>query len=303
VQSCKIFHREVAAGCPQKANPAIFPNTVANAGAGLAAINLRVRGPNIAVSIGQASGLAAICQAFELVRSGAADLMIAGGTDELEPGLFEAFAASKLVAPYLRNGNGFGTVELSCPFDKRRSGMVIGEGAAFAVLENLDSALARSARIYGEIAGYHVCADRPIYLGWDPSGEGLLRSMQTAMDMGGLSKDDIGYVAAASMSHPLHDKIEARALNSLFGSRGVPVSALSSIVGMSAVTGPLALSATLLGMSEGFLPSGINYEHPDPECDLDVVHDAPRPARPGAVLVNSASLGGTNVTLTLRRYL
>ncbi|HXE10983.1 MAG TPA: beta-ketoacyl-[acyl-carrier-protein] synthase family protein [Bryobacteraceae bacterium] len=299
VQSCKIFHREVAAGCPQKANPAVFPNTVVNAGAGLAAINLRLRGPNIALSIGQASGLAAMCQAFELVRSGAVDFMIAGGTDELESGLFEAFAASKLVAPYLRNRNGFGPVELSCPFDERRSGMVLGEGAVFAVLESLDSALARNARIYGEIAGYHVCADRPVHLGWDPSGEGMLRSMQTAMDMGGLAKDDIGYVAAAAMSHPLHDKIEARALNELFGPRGVPVSALSSMVGMSAVTGPLALSATLLGMSEGFLPSGINYEHPDPECDLDIVHGGLRSVRSDAVLINSASLGGTNVTLAV----
>jgi 3-oxoacyl-(acyl-carrier-protein) synthase len=123
--------------------------------------------------------------------------------------------------------------------------------------------------------------------------------MQTAMDMAGLSKDDIGYVAGAAMSHPLHDKIEARALNDLFGSHAIPVSALSSTVGMSAVTGPLALSATLLGIGEGFLPSGINYEHPDPECELDVVHGAPRAGRPEAILINSASLGGTNVTIAL----
>ena len=127
--------------------------------------------------------------------------------------------------------------------------------------------------------------------------------MQTAMDMGGLAKNDIGYVAAAAMSHPLHDRIEARALNELFGPRGVPVSALSSMVGMSAVTAPLALSATLLGMGEGFLPSGINYEHPDPECELDVVHGTPRTGRPNAVLINSASLGGTNATLALRHYI
>ena len=295
VQSCKVFHREVALNCPQKANPAIFPNTVVNAGAGLAAINLRVRGPNVAMSIGQASGLAAVCQGYELIRSGAADVIIAGGAEELEPYLWEGFAATRLIAPYQ------GGWELSCPFDQRRSGMVLGEGASFVVLESAESAEARGARVYGELRGYHSCADRPVDKGWDPSGEGMVRAMRSALSMADMEPSEIGYVGAAAMSHPQHDAIEACALGDVFGARGVPVGALSSMVGVSAATGPMVLGAALLGMNSGFLPAGINYERPDAACDLDVVADEIRPATIKAVMVNAASLRGTNVSILASR--
>jgi 3-oxoacyl-[acyl-carrier-protein] synthase II len=295
VQSCKIFHREVALDCPQKANPAIFPNTVVNAGAGLAAINLRVRGPNVAMSLGQASGLAAVAYGYELIKSGAADVIIAGGVEELEPYLWESFAATRLVAPYQ------GGWELSCPFDQRRSGMVLGEGASFLVLESAESAEARGARVYGELRGYHNCADRPLEKGWDPSGEGMERAMRTALSMAELEPSDIGYVGAAAMSHPQHDAIEARAIGNVFGPRGVPVGALSSLVGVSAATGPMILAASLLGMNSGFLPAGINYERPDPACNLDVVAGEIRPGTMKAVMVNSASLRGSNVSVVAAR--
>jgi 3-oxoacyl-[acyl-carrier-protein] synthase II len=295
VQSSKVFHREVALHCPQKANPAVFPNTVVNAGAGLAAINLRIRGPNVAMSLGQASGLAAVAYGYELIKSGAADVIIAGGAEELEPYLWEGFAATRLIAPYQ------GGWELSCPFDERRSGMVLGEGASFLVLESAESAEARGARVYGELRGYHNCADRPVEKGWDPSGEGMVRAMRTALSMAGMEPSEIGYVGAAAMSHPLHDAIEARAIGNVFGPRGVPVGALSSMVGVSAATGPTILAASLLGMNSGFLPAGINYERPDAACDLDVVAGEIRSATIKAVMVNSASLRGSNVSVVAAR--
>jgi 3-oxoacyl-[acyl-carrier-protein] synthase II len=295
VQSCKVFHKEVALDCPQKANPAIFPNTVVNAGAGLAAINLRVRGPNVAMSLGQASGLAAVAYGYELIRTGAADVIIAGGAEELEAYLLNSFAATRLSAPYL------GKWELSCPFDERHSGMVLGEGASFLVLESAESAAARGARVYGELRGYHCCADRPIQQGWDPSGEGVARAMQTALSMAGMEPSTVGYLGAGAMSDPRHDAIEARAIEKVFGHRGVPVGALSSMVGMSAATGPMILGAALLGMNQGFLPAGINYERPDAACDLDVVAGKIRPAAIQAVMVNAASLRGSNVSIVAGR--
>jgi 3-oxoacyl-[acyl-carrier-protein] synthase II len=306
VHSCKTFHREVALQCPQKVNPALFPNTVLNAGVGLAAINLRVRGPNIALSIGQASGLSAVCQGYELVRTGAADMMIAGGVEELEPSLFEAFAVARRISPYVRNRfssnnpfshNGDHPHEISCPFDRRRTGMVLGEGAGFVVLESLESALSRSARIYAEMTGYHSCADRPVEAGWDPSGEGVERAMSTALEMASLPPSAIGYVGAAAMSHPTHDAIEARAIDRLFGNHGVPVSALSSLVGVSAATGPFTIGAALLGMGCDFLPAGVNFVDRDPQCDLDLVSGNPRGGHFSATLINSASLCGTNVSV------
>ena len=295
VQSCKVFHKEVALDCPQKANPAIFPNTVVNAGAGLAAINLRVRGPNVAMSLGQASGLAAVAYGYELIRTGAADVIIAGGAEELEAYLLNSFAATRLSAPYL------GKWELSCPFDERHSGMVLGEGASFLVLESAESAAARGARVYGELRGYHCCADRPIQQGWDPSGEGVARAMQTALSMAGMEPSTVGYLGAGAMSDPRHDAIEARAIEKVFGHRGVPVGALSSMVGVSAATGPMILGAALLGMNQGFLPAGINYERPDAACDLDVVAGKIRPAAIQAVMVNAASLRGSNVSIVAGR--
>ena len=295
----RTFVRELVGGCPQKANPALFPNTVVNAGVGLAAINLRARGPNVALSVGAASGLVALCHAYELVRSGAADIIAAGGTDEVELTVFEAYAAAKRIAPYLAtNGH---RDEISCPFDMRRGGMILGEGAVFLTLESLESATARGAKIYAEVTGYHTCADRPVELGWDPSGEGMQRAMTTALNMASRDAASIGYVAAAAMSHPLHDAIEARALTGLFGSKGVPVAAMSSLLGSSSVTAPAALCAALIGMQSDFLPAGANYLSPDPECDLDVVHGEPRSQRFDAAVINAASLCGANASIVIER--
>jgi len=295
VQSCSLFHHEVAMDTPQKANPALFPNTVVNAGAGLASINLRVRGPNVAVSIGQASGMAAIAYGYELVRSGRADIIIAGGAEELDTALLEALAAARLCAPYQ------GTMQVSAPFDTRRSGLVPAEGAGFIVLESLASAQRRNAKVYAELAGYHICADRPVRAGWDPEGEGMERAMRTALSFAGIDAAQIGYLGAAAMSHPRHDLIEARAIERVFPGKSVPVGALTSLFGVSAATGPLTLAATLLGMRENFLPGGAKCESPDPSCRVDLVNSGVRQGKMDAAMVNAASLCGTNVSVVVAR--
>ena len=298
--SVKAFHEPMAAGHPEKCNPAIFPNTVLNAGAGLVAIQLRLKGCNAALSCGKSSGLGAVGHAYEHVHAGGADVVIAGGVEELDRAALTVFTAATHTPPYL--GHLTDRESLSCPFDLRRSGVVLGEGAVLLTVEALESAQERDGPIYGEILGYHICADRPVELGWDPSGEGLVRSMRTALERSGVDAGEIQLVAAGALSHPLHDRIEARAINEVFGHRGVPVVALSSVLGGSAALGSASLCAILLGMQGGFLPAGVEYVETDPECDLDIVHGSPRPANFEMALINAISYGGSNVSMVVRKY-
>lgn len=298
--SVAAFHVPIAAGEPQKCNPGIFPNSVVNAGAGQAAIQLRVKGCNVALSNGQASGISAIAHAYEHVAFGGADLIIAGAVEELERSGLEAYSAAWRTPPYL--GHATPDDPASCAFDRRRCGMIPGEGAVLVAVEALDSALARGARIYGEILGHHVCADVPVELGWDPSGEGVVRCMQTAMQHAGVDPSDVDFVGAGALSHPLHDRIEAIAIARLFGPAGVPVAALSSSLGGSAVHSPTTLAATLLGMEHGFLPGGCELDDLDPDCDVDVVSGGVRPGDCDVAVINAASYGGSNASLVVRRF-
>jgi 3-oxoacyl-[acyl-carrier-protein] synthase II len=298
LESCRRFFSPIAERLNRRPNPALFPNTVMNAGAGLAAAQLRVKGPNMLVSSGQASGLAALCIAYDLVRSGIADAVIAGGVEELERSLLEGYAATRRVAPH----DGPRAIEESAPFDLRRSGMVLGEGGGLLMLEALDSALARNARIYGEVGGWAGNADLPRVRGWDETGEGVAACMTRALEDAAVEPSQIDLVAAAGLSHPLHDLAEARAIDSVFADRAVPVTALSSRIGMSAATSPLSAAAVALGICEGFLPAGARRSEPDPECRIELIEGANRNARPDLALVNAATLGGSNFSLVLKRW-
>lgn len=305
--SCERFFAPVAAGRVQAANPAIFPNSVVNAGPGLAATALRLRACNLALTSGQASGLNALCVAADLIRAGAADLVLAGGADELEPCHLRGWAAVRQIAPYVGVTGapavcaGAAGGERSAPFELGRSGMVLGEGAVLLALESRDSALARGARIYGEVLGHHANADIPVTRGWDPSGRGLARCMKGALAAAGLTADRIGVVGAAAMSHPLHDLVESRAVCDVFAGARVPVTALSSRVGVCAATAPLTVCAVLLGMAAGRIPGGVSRQRPDPACEVDVADGPWRPGDVRAALVNASSLGGGNYSLVVGR--
>lgn len=297
--SCERFFSSVAQGVGHRANPALFPNTVLNAGSGLAAIHLRIKGCNIALSSGQASGLNALCMAYDLIRTGVADLILAGGVDELDRGIMEGYAAGGRLSPHQGRA---GAEELCSPFDQRHSGLVLGEGGVVLALESFESAQARGAKIWGELLGFGGNADLPVTRGWDPSGESLAHCMATALDDAGVAVSAIDFVGAGAMSHPIHDRTEARAIRRVFGERRVPVGALASRFGVSAVTAPATLCATLLGMAEGFLPGGVGYERGDAACDIDVVHGGVRPGSIDAALVSASSLGGSNYALVVKRW-
>jgi 3-oxoacyl-[acyl-carrier-protein] synthase II len=297
MQSSRRFFEPVASD-NGRTNPSIFPGTVGNAGTGLAAAHLRMKGPNVVLCAGQASGLAAICAAFDLVRRGVAEALVAGGVDELEPCVSEGYALTRRIAPH----EVAGATEACAPFDRSRSGLVLGEGATFLVLESLDSARGRGARIYAEMLGWGGNADRPQVRGADPSGEGMATCMELALEDGGLVPGAVDLVGAAAMSHPLHDRIEAVAIRRVFGDRRIPVAALSSRVGVSSATAPLAAAAVSLGMHEGFVPSGTRRPDPDPACDLDTVEGAARDGPLATALINATALGASNYSVALRRW-
>ena len=187
-------------GCPEKANPGVFPNTVCNAAAGLAAIHLRLKGCNAALTIGEASGLAAIGYGYDLIRRGAADILICGGVDQLERCLLEAYSVARMISPRARGG-GDGA-EMACPFDRRRNGMVMGEGAGLVVLEALDSARARGVPVRGELLGYHSGADRPVSRG-KIRGEGVALLHARRSERAGVRAEEVDAVMAGALSDPL----------------------------------------------------------------------------------------------------
>ena len=297
IGSCKSFHKEIAMGRPDTVNPAIFPNTVANAAIGLASIHLRLKGCNAVITVGEASGLTAIAQAYELIRSGAADVMIAGGTDQLDPIVQEGYALTRMVSPLVK-GRNRNHGEMCRPFDVRSNGYVLGEGAGLMVLESLESAQSRGATVLAEILGHHAGAEA---IG-SARGEGMARCMREALCFAATGPAEIDCIAAAGMAHPLYDEAEATAINSVFGDRRVPICALSSVFGMSAATAPLSLAAVCLGMHKGFMPCGLNSDQPNPYHALDLIVGQPRQAPTGTALIQAVSLGGAVCSLVVRKW-
>lgn len=294
VSSCQSFYRPVAADDGQRLNPALFPNTVFNAGVGQAAIHLRTKGCNIALSCGFAAGLSALATASDLIRAGSADLILAGGVDEVERCILEGYAAVRAIAPLARGGSG---VEGCTPFAAAGSGPVLGEGGVMLALERLDRAQARGARILAEVAGWGGSADTPLDRGRDPGGEGIADAIRAALTDAGVTASDVDLVAAAGLSHPLIDRAEAAALARVFGERAVPVTALSARFGSSAVTPAVAAAAVALGMGDGFAP----WAPGSADAVLPLL-TAAGGAAPRVALVNGLSLGGTNYSLVLKRF-
>ena len=299
--SCDDFNRYLVEGQPAKANPAVFPNTVFNAGVGLASIQLRVRGCNLIICNGQSAGIDAIAFAAQQIRAGQADVIFAGGADELSDAVRQIFGALVQYHPGL--GVVAGNRQESRPFSAHAAMPAMGEGAAFFAVEDLDYALGRGAHIYCELTAHHSFADEDRQLGWDTSGSSMIRGMETILDKAKLRPDNVDLVIAGAFAHPNHDQIEARALNAVFGCGCVPVMAPASLLGISGATGALGLSAALIGMRDGFLPSGAATPTRTGACaDLDLIEGGNRSATINTVLVNASSLGGGNASILVQRY-
>ena len=258
-------------------------------------------GPSLTVSTACATGAQAIGEAAQFIHDGQADIALAGGTEHcIFPLFLASFAVQRAVA--LRNDE---PDKASRPFDKTRDGFVLGEGAAILVLETLEHALARGATIYAELLGYGSSDDGYHPIAPDPEGRGASRAMLSAMADGGISPEQVDYVNAHAASTPLGDKAETTAIKRVLGEHTmhVPVSSAKSMIGhLMGAAGAIEAMATVLTIRDQVIHPTINYETPDPECDLDYVPNSARRATVRVALSNSFGLGGQNACLAFGRH-
>lgn len=291
----------IAARGPGRVSPFFVPMMLADTPAALVSITYGLAGPNLAVYTACATGNNALGEAAAAIRRGAADVMVAGGTEAcILPLALAGFGVMGAIST--RNDE---PQRASRPFDAGRDGFVVSEGAALLVLEERDHALARGATVYGEFLGYGSSADAFHITMPAEDGEGALRSMRAALLDAGLTTAGIDYINAHGTSTPLNDRAETAAIKRLFGERAhaVPVSSTKSMTGhMLGAGGALEAIASLMALRDGQLPPTINYEQPDPDCDLDYVPNVARPAAIRVAMSNAFGLGGHNATIILGRW-
>jgi 3-oxoacyl-[acyl-carrier-protein] synthase II len=264
-------------------------------------ITYGLRGPNMSVATACATGNNALGEAAEMIRRGAADVMVAGGAEAaILPLVIAGFGVMGALSTYNED-----PPRASRPFDAQRDGFVTGEGAAVLVLEAYDHALARGATILGELLGYGTSADAYHISSPSEGGEGAVRAMQAALDNAGLTAEAIDYINAHGTSTPLNDRSETAALKQLLGERAyeVPLSSTKAIHGhLLGAAGALEAIISLKALAEGCIPPTANYEHPDPDCDLDFVPNVARAADLRVVMSNSFGFGGHNAVLIFGKY-
>ena len=284
---------------PTRITPFFIPMTIINMASGQLAIQIGAKGPNSAAVTACATGNHCIGDAFRIIQRGDADAMIAGGTEAaITPLGVAGFAASRALST--RNDT---PERASRPFDRDRDGFVIGEGAGVVVLEALDSARRRDAKIYAEIVGYGASADAYHITAPPEDGEGAVRCMRAALTDGSAKPDDVGYINAHATS-TMADAIETRAIKTVFGpSPKTAVSSTKSMTGhLLGAAGGIEAVFAVLAIHREILPPTINLDHPDPACDLDYIPNTARRARVDLALSNSFGFGGVNACLLFRRY-
>ena len=286
---------------PSRVSPFLVPAMITNMAAGQVSMRYGLKGPNFCPTSACATAAHAIGEAAETIRRGWAKAIVAGGSEApITPIGIAAFVSARAIST--RNDDPAGA---SRPFDATRDGFVLSEGGAVLVLEDLEFALARGARILAEVAGYGLSADAYHITQPPAGGEGALRAMRLALEHAGLTPADVDYINAHGTSTPAGDIAETQAIKSLLGERAyqVPVSSSKSQFGhLLGAAGAIEAIVTILAIQNDLLPPTINYTTPDPQCDLDYVPNAARLARIDVALSNSFGFGGHNVSLVFRRY-
>lgn len=285
---------------PERISPFLIPMMIADSAAATIAIRIGARGPNMSLATACASGTNAIGEAAEMIRRGAADVMIAGAS---EAAIVSVAIGGMNVMGALSTRNDE-PARASRPFDKDRDGFLMGEGAAVLILESLEHAQMRGANILCEFTGYGTSDDAYHISAPAENGAGAALSMRLALENAALQPADIGYINAHGTSTPLNDKSETAAIKTVFGEQAyrIPISSTKSMTGhLLGASGALEAVVCAKVLQENLLPPTINYETPDPECDLDYVPNQARPANPVHVMSNSFGFGGHNATLILSR--
>ena len=285
---------------PSKVQPLFIPMIISNMAAGNVAIKFQARGICTTVVTACATGTNAIGEAYRMIQYGTADVIIAGGTESsITPlsiaGFTTLTALSKSEDPK----------RASIPFDSERDGFVMGEGAGILILESLEHAQKRGAKIYAEVVGYGSTCDAYHMTSPSPDGEGAARAMELAISEAGISKEEVSYINAHGTSTPVNDKFETTAIKTVFGdyTKNVPVSSTKSMVGhllgaAGAIEGVICVKA----LEEGFIPPTIGYSVPDPECDLDCVPNVGRKADLKYAMSNSLGFGGHNAVILMKKW-
>lgn len=301
IQTLEDQHSVLMEKGPRRISPFFIPMLIPDMSSGMVSIMLGLRGPNYATVSACASGAHAIGEAFRAIERGDADVMLTGGTEAAVCPLAAAgFASMKALSS--RNDD---PARASRPFDAGRDGFVLGDGAGVVVLEELEHARRRGARIYCEVVGYGATADAFHMTAPAPEGAGGARAMALALADAHVAPDQVQYVNAHGTSTPLNDKCETEAIKTAFGghAKKLAVSSTKSMTGhLLGAAGGVEFAATALAIAESVIPPTINYETPDPECDLDYVPNQARDAKVTYALTNSFGFGGHNAVLALHRF-
>ena len=284
---------------PNRVSPFFIPMMIGNMGAGQLSIQLGLHGPNETIVNACASSANAVGQAFKALQRGDADVILGGGAEAaVTPMSLAGFCTMRAM-----------TTQNDCPekasrpFDANRDGFVLSEGAGVLVMETLEHALKRGAEIIAEVVGYGSTADAYHITQPSPGGEGARKAMERALEDAGLSPDQVDYINAHGTSTPLNDKFETMAIKGLFRERAIPVSSTKSMIGhLLGAAGAVEIITTALTIATGVITPTINYENPDPECDLDYVPNDSRRKDVKIALSNSLGFGGHNATVVLRNY-
>jgi 3-oxoacyl-[acyl-carrier-protein] synthase II len=295
------YHKVLLEKGPSRISPFFIPMLIANEAPCHISMKYGCKGPNLCVVTACATGAHSIGEAFRIIQYGDADIMIAGGTEaNLTPLTIAGFNAMKA----LSTRNEF-PERASRPFDRERDGFVVAEGAGVLILEELGHAKKRGAKIYAEIVGYGYNSDAYHITAPCPDGEGFIKCMEMAIKDAKINPEDVDYINAHGTSTELNDKVETLAIKKVFGDYAykVPVSSTKSMIGhLLGAAGAVEAIFTILSIRDNICPPTINYENPDPECDLDYVPNVAREKKIQIAMSNSFGFGGTNSVLIFRRY-
>ncbi len=294
-------HAEYMRKGPGGVSPFLIPMLIVNMAPGMISIETGAKGPNSCVATACATSTHAVGEAFRLIQLGDADAMFAGGTEScITPLGFGGFDSMKALTRRSVNS----PEEASCPFDKRRDGFVMAEGCGILFLEEYECAKKRNAPIYAEIVGYGMSGDAYHMTAPSPDGEGAARCMRNTLKSAQMSIDQVDYINAHGTSTPMNDKFETLAIKNVFGeyAKKIPVSSTKSMTGHSlGAAGGIEAAICALTIRDGIIPPTINYQEPDPECDLDYVPNEARTQKVKSALSNSLGFGGHNSSILMRQ--
>jgi len=300
VWSISEFDKESLREGPRAVNPALFPNTVMNSAASQISIKFNIKGFNTTIASGFTSSIDAVNYAFNLMQNYGYDVVLSGGVEELCEQTYKGFYKIGALSGSRKN-----TPEISCPFDKRHNGMIVGEGSAVFIMEKLEHAKKRKAKIYAEILGYGTSFDLKTRNICNLKGTGAALAMRYALEDARTAPEGIDYVSASANSTIDCDTMETRAVKKIFGNayENVPISSIKSMIGESfSASGAMNLAASIGAIEKGFLPPTVNFEEPDKRCDLNYVPNNSVNKKVGKALINSFCPTGSNSCLVVGKY-